>query len=141
LYGIIWNGSQFVSVGGGGTILTSRNMFSVSLNATAFHTGGTFNLSATTVPSTPATQADIYVVLQLPDGSLLAMQPDLTSFSATLGPVLSNVAVPAFNGQIFSYTFSGIEPVGTYRWLAALMIPGTLTPIGDIIQVPFTFAP
>lgn len=123
--------------GGAATVAT----VSVSLNATAFNTGSVLNLSATTVATTPATMADIYVALQLPNGSILAMQSDLVSFSATLSPLLSNTAVPGFNGQIFSYTFSGAEPAGSYKWLAALMLPGTLTPIGTIHQVSFTFTP
>jgi len=110
------------------------------LNASAFNTAATMILNATTVAGNPPTVADIYVALQLPDGTLLVMQPD-GSFGAALTPLLSNIAVPAFNGPIFTFTFSGAEPVGVYTWFAAFTQPGTLNVIGAMATAPFSFAP
>jgi len=115
---------------------------SLSLNSAAFNstTNKTMTLTATTVASVPPTNADIYVALQLPDGTLLVMQPD-GSFSTTLTPLLSNVPVPDFTGPIFNFTFTGAEPVGNYTWFAALTTPGTLSIIGTLATAPFSFGP
>jgi len=67
--------------------------------------------------SNPVTRADVYVALQLPDGTLLAMQPD------------------------GSFSFTGAEPVGNYTWFAALTTPGTLNIIGALATAPFSFTP
>jgi len=53
----------------------------------------------------------------------------------------SNIPVPDFNGPIFNYTFTGVEPVGNYTWFAALTTPGTLNIIGTLAAAPFSFAP
>jgi len=114
----------------------------LSLNGTAFNstTNNVMTLNATTVASNPVTNADVYVALQLPDGTLLVMQPD-GSFSTTITPLLSNIPVPDFTGSIFSYTFTGAEPVGNYTWFAALTTPGSLNVIGTLAVQPFSFGP
>jgi len=112
----------------------------LALNAAAFNTAAAMILNATTVAGNPPTVADVYVALQLPDGTLLVMQPG-GSFAATMTPLLANVSVPAFTGPIFNYTFTGAEPVGNYTWFAALTQPGTFNVIGTLAAVPFTFAP
>lgn len=112
----------------------------LDLNSTFFNTGNTLTLTETTAASNPVTLADKYIALQLPDGTLLVMQPD-GSFSPAITPLVSNLQVADSNAQVFSYTFTGAEPVGTYKWFSALMQPGTLTPIGTINQISFDFAP
>jgi len=109
------------------------NMFNSTLNKV-------MTVTATTTASNPPTNADIYIALQLPGGTLLVMQPG-GSFSAALTPLLSNISVPDFNGPIFSYTFTGAEPVGTYTWIAALTQPGTMNVIGTMAMVPVQFTP
>jgi len=112
----------------------------LGLNGSVFRTGNTMTLTATTVASVPATNADVYVALQLPDGTLLLMQPN-GSFSTLVTPLLSNIPVPDFTGPIFNYTFTGAEPFGNYTWFAALTTPGTLNIIGTMAVVPFSVAP
>jgi len=112
----------------------------LSLNGTAFRTGSAMTLTVATVASIPGTNADVYVALQLPDGTLLVMQPD-GSFSTAVTPLLSNFPVPDFTGPIFNYTFIGTEPVGTYIWYAMLAQPGTLNIIGSLAVAPFNFVP
>jgi len=112
----------------------------LGLNSLSFATGSTLTLTGTTVAGVPPTNADIYLALQLPDGTLFVMQPGGT-FGQTLVPVLSNIQVPDFTGSIFNYTFTGLEPSGTYTWFAALAQPGTFTVIGTLTQAGFTFAP
>jgi len=112
----------------------------LTLTGTAYNTGSTMTVTATTVQSAPVANADVYVALQLPDGTLLVMQPD-GSFNTALTPLVANIPVPDFNGTIFSYTFSGIEPPGNYTWFAALTTPGTLNIIGALAVAPFSFTP
>jgi len=112
----------------------------LALNGTAYNTSSTMTVTASTVQSAPVANADVYVALQLPDGTLLVMQPD-GSFSTTLTPLVPNIPVPDFTGTIFNYTFSGAEPVGTYTWFAALTTPGTLNIIGTLAVQPFSFTP
>lgn len=119
----------------------SASTITLGLNGVAgFNTANTMTLTATTSVSNPPTFADVYVALQLPNGSLLVMQAG-GSFSTALTPMLSNVSVPAFSGPIFNYTFTGTEPPGNYVWFAALTTPGTLNVIGTLATAPFTFAP
>jgi len=113
---------------------------SLALNPGPFNTNSMMTLTATTVAGNPATNADVYVALQLPDGTLLVMQPD-GSFSTALTPLLANIPIPAFTGPIFNFTFSGAEPVGNYTWFAALTTPGTLQVIGTLAVAPFSFVP
>jgi len=103
-------------------------------------TNKTMTLAATTVASNPPVNADIYVALQLPDGTLLVMQPG-GGFGTTLTPLLSNVPIPDFNGPIFNFTFTGTEPAGNYTWFAALTTPNTLNVIGTLATATFSFAP
>jgi len=112
------------------------------LNGSAFNstTNSTLTLTASTVQSAPVANADVYVALQLPDGTLLAMQPG-GGFSTALTPLVANIPIPDFNGIIFNYAFTGVEPVGNYTWFAALTTPGTLNIIGTLATSPFSFAP
>jgi hypothetical protein len=52
-------------------------------------------------------------------------------------PIARNFTPFAIQAQVAQYTFTGGEPGGVYRWFAALMQPGTLTPVGPIGQYPF----
>jgi len=124
------------------TLALVAPQISLSLNAGPFNstTNNTLTLTATTVASIPATLADVYVALQLPDGTLLVMQPD-GSFSTAMTPLVANIPIPDFTGPIFNFTFTGAEPPGNYKWFAALTTPGTLNVIGTLATVPFSFAP
>jgi len=125
--------------------LYSASAITLALNGAApfaFNstTNKTLALTATTTLSNPATVADVYVALQLPDGTLLYMQPG-GGFGTALTPLLSNISIPNFSGTIFNFTFSGTEPVGTYTWFTALTTPGSLNVIGTLATASFNFAP
>jgi hypothetical protein len=83
---------------------------------------------------------DGYVALQLPDGTLRFLQAD-GSLAPETRPLISNWHVMPFSGTIFSYTFGGHEPSGSYRWLAAFTEPGTTNIVGLTAQAAFTFSP
>ncbi len=114
----------------------------LGLNGATFNSAAnkTMTLSAATVAGSPPVNADIYLALQLPNGALLVMQPD-GSFTTVITPVLPNIPVPNFNGSIFSYMFTGLEPAGTYSWFAVLAQPGTFNVIGTMAVASFTFVP
>jgi len=115
----------------------------LGLNGSSFNStvNNTMTLTAATVASIPpGINADVYIALQLPNGTLLVMQPG-GGFGTTLTPLLSNVPVPDFNGAIFNFTFTGTEPPGNYTWFAALTTPGTLQVIGTLATASFSFAP
>jgi len=112
----------------------------VALNQASYITGDTMTVLARTTTGTLPANADVYVALQLPDGTLLVMQPD-GSFSTAITPLVANIPVPNFNGAIFNFTFSGAEPPGNYTWFAALTTPGTLNVIGTLAVAPFSFGP
>ena len=86
------------------------------------------------------TVADVYVALQLPDTSLLCLRGD-GQLAPTCQPLVSNWTVVPFTGPLFTYTFTGSEPAGTYRWLAALTAPGTLTPLTGITETAVSVWP
>jgi hypothetical protein len=96
-------------------------------------------LVTTMVESTPMV-VDLYVALQPPDQSLWFLHSD-GSITASIQPYLEQWPVAPARAEVFRYTFTGAEPPGNYRWLAAFVDPGTGMIIGDIAQAPFTFIP
>ena len=116
----------------------------LSLDQTTFHTGNQLILNAQVIPGPPLVTADVYIALQPPgcaaDACLLFWQGDL-HFTTTPQPTLRNWTISPFNGPIFSYTFGGTEPVGTYVWLGVYTVPGTGNLLGEVTQAPFTFSP
>jgi hypothetical protein len=56
-------------------------------------------------------------------------------------PFLAGWDIRPFTGELVRTTFSGMEPVGRYRWLAVFTEPGTQTLIDTIAQAPFLFSP
>jgi len=119
---------------------SSNPTLALSVNHPSFHPGEQLTLNVTVTPGAASVSADVYVAVQLPDGTLLFLQGD-GSLTATLQPIVRNWSVGAFTGQLFSYTLGGGEPVGNYAWLAAFTWPGTLNFIGPIISAPFSFGP
>ncbi|MFQ5355784.1 MAG: FG-GAP repeat domain-containing protein, partial [Mariprofundaceae bacterium] len=119
---------------------------SLTTNGTSFNstTNNVLNLSASTIPDNPPTVADLYVVLQLPNGTYLSWQNGGV-FAAGIVPALPGWTPTTFNGQIFTYTFTGAEPAGTYTWLAAYVTPGMAPTaaniIGTLFSHSFTFTP
>jgi hypothetical protein len=112
----------------------------LTLNQSAFHRSQQLTLGATVAPGATPVVADVYVALQLPDGSLLFLQGDGT-LTWSLQPIVRSWTIAPFTGQIFTYIFEGGEPLGSYTWLAAFTQPGTLNFIGPIVSAPFSFSP
>jgi len=113
---------------------------SLALNAASFVTGDTLILSATAIPGASPVVADVYLAIQLPDGTVFFMQSD-GGFSSTIAPALTNWTVAPFTGPVFSYTFNGSEPPGGYEWFLILTQTGSANIIGQIYTASFTFTP
>lgn len=115
--------------------------FSFNLNATSFRTGNTMILTATVSPGPTPSAVDVYVAIELPfPGPILFMQGD-GSLTAQVRPFVTNWTVAPFSGEVFRYTFGGSEQRGSYSWLAAFTVPGTLNLISPVVSAPFSFSP
>ncbi len=112
----------------------------LSVNQPSFQPGEELTLSATVTPGPILMNADVYVAVEVPGGSLLFLQGDGSLVSA-VQPLVGNWPIGSFTGQIFAHTFDGGEPIGDYAWLAAFTQPGTLNFIGSISSAPFSFGP
>ena len=114
---------------------------SLWVSQSGFRTGEQLTLYGQVTPGASPTSADVYVAIQLPDGTVFFWLGDGNATSA-VQPLASNVSIssPLF-GQLFTFTFGGGEPVGTYTWYGAFTQPGTLNLIGAIASAPFTFTP
>jgi YVTN family beta-propeller protein len=112
---------------------------SFNINKSSYGQGDTLALRAAVYPGDGSRFVDAYVAVELPDGTLLHLQAD-GSFTQEIRPIVSNWPVASFSGDIFSYTFSGNEPLGEYRWQAFLTEPGALNVIGVNAQAPFAFS-
>ena len=114
----------------------------LTLNQATFQKGEQLILNAAVTPG--PSPVDVYIALQLPGCTAPACfffwQGGL-NFTMTPQPLLRNWLISPFNGPIFSYTFGGTELVGSYVWLGAFTVPGTLNLLGEITQAPCTFGP
>lgn len=109
------------------------------LNEMAFRRAEQLILGARVTPGPTPVTADVYIALQVPSGDFFFWLGGM-NFTLDVRPIVRNWTVAPFSGEIFRYTFSGGEPVGQYRWLAAFTEAGTLNIIGDIAQAPFIFS-
>lgn len=109
---------------------------SVGLNGTVFSPGLTMAvtgiLSAGNVPGL----VDAYIVLQLPSGGFLSLQLG-GGLAPGIIPLVRGVAPFAVQSLLVQYTFTGVEPRGTYTWYAVLATPGTLNFVSPPQQVAF----
>jgi len=113
----------------------------LTLNASAFNTGGTLVLGAQLVPWAGASVADAYVNVRAPGGAAFSLQLG-GGIAAASTPMATNWTVAPFNGQIFSYTFGGLEPPGSYILKPFFTAPGTFTQTGPrFCPKSFTFLP
>jgi DNA-binding beta-propeller fold protein YncE len=112
----------------------------LSVNATGFRGGTTMTLTAAITPGSTPQVVDLYVAVQSPDQTLRFLQVD-AGLTPDPRPLVANWTVVPFAGELLRYTFSGGEPSGLYRWLAAFTAPGTVNILGTMAQAPFTFSP
>lgn len=123
-----------------------RPALSLSISPVTVRTGATVTLSARVIPGTTPASGDVYIALQAPGCTANFCKTlfwlGALNFVKTVQPLLDSWPISPFAGPIFSYTFNGSEPTGTYRWLGAFVEPGTpLNLISDITQPSFEFRP
>jgi hypothetical protein len=121
----------------------STGTATLALNQQTFSLGNQLGLRAIVDPGSNPANADLYVALEAPGCTSLACAhfwQGGTAFTAAPQPILRNWPIQSFDGTIFTYTFGGAEPAGTYTFLAAFTVPGTGTVIGNITQISFTFS-
>jgi hypothetical protein len=109
----------------------------VELNQSSFAAGETIRVSGRLLAG-GAEPVDVYIVLRMPDGSLLSAQLGGSVVPGVV-PIARGLVPFAFVGELLTYTFGGSEARGAYTWLAATVRPGTLDAIGGIAETPFTF--
>jgi uncharacterized repeat protein (TIGR01451 family) len=113
---------------------------SVALNQPAFGPGQTLVLTATLRPGIAPALVDAYVVVELPDGSLLSLQlggglvPGIVPLARGFQPFPGT-------GELLHYRFTGGEPAGAYRVRTALTLAGTGMIFGSIEDTRFTVEP
>jgi photosystem II stability/assembly factor-like uncharacterized protein len=119
---------------------TELPLLSLTPNRAFLQSGDRHTLMVEVSPGTNPTVSDIYIAIQFPDGSLRFLRED-GSLGDTATPRATGGSGEAGTYQVFSHTFTGTEPAGTYKWLAAFAAPGTLNWVGPIVQAPFSFMP
>ena len=112
------------------------------LNQTSFRSRDALRLSSEIQNIGAGFNADFFMGVLLPDGMtvcfFVAVSPvtcagrTASGDPATFPPLVFNAFIPqgadgTFDGLPVSYTFSGVEPAGTYTVFTALTQPGTLT--------------
>ena len=122
---------EFLGSGGDPTLV-------LSLNGSSFRSGQMLILTAKVTPGATPRVVDAYVAVELPNGQRLFLRGDGTfGWPDWPEPIVRNWTVAQFDEEIFRYTFSGSEPSGNYKWLAAFVEADHI--IGGIVEAPFSF--
>jgi hypothetical protein len=97
-------------------------------------------VTATVSPGDAPTAVDVYIVTQIPDGSLHSLNVD-GRVVAGIAPIVRSFVPAPVSAEVFRYEFAGNEPAGDYTWIGALTRPDSLELIGDLYGETFTFSP
>ncbi len=97
-------------------------------------------VTATLTPGVLPIAVDAYIVVVLPDGTIISIGEGGAPVLG-IAPIVSGVPLGPNTLEIVRYTFVGDEPIGSYRWYGAVAEAGTLTLIGDISAQTFEFPP
>ena len=113
----------------------------IGTNQPAYRGGDRMVVGVRTHPGQGSPLWDLYVVLVLPDQTLLFYRfaPNLT-FSPTLQPARPLQAVSEEGFVILDGILPGDLPVGIYFWAAALITPD-LKHVSRIVFAPFSYQP
>lgn len=117
---------------------------SLGMNQASFAAGQTIQVTGSAVPGATSNVGDLYFSIGLPDGTQLYYGNG--AFWSYPVPLLVNLAMPSVTDvPLFSYTFGGTEPTGTYMVILGLYPPGqapvsTSVPISASLR-SFRFSP
>ncbi len=122
------------------TIVPAVLDFTSGVNAASYRAGDPLVVTANFAPGAAPVTADAYVVLVDPGGNYYSLTP---------AGVVAGVA-PLYAGRVVDQTAAvevlraplpGGVPLGTYRWLTALAVPGTAQLLTPIRTTTFTVTP
>ena len=115
----------------------------LDLNATTFHPGDTMTLTVTLTPAGITGNVDAYIMVRLPDASLLSLQfgPGGVVVVPGVYPIATNFAPFAVSGPVLSAQIPPGLPSATFTWIGELRQTGTANVIPTRDEVPFTLAP
>lgn len=126
-----------VAVTSAGAQTSTAPVVRVLLNQTTFQPGSTLQLGADVANPGGGPSADFYLGIQLPDGVntvtvRLGAAPAAATLAnlASLAPTASGIdlagAFAVREPALLTYTFSGVEPLGTYTAYLAAVVAGGL---------------
>jgi hypothetical protein len=139
-----------------GTIVQAAPLLTLSLNQTTFRPGDTLHVGLHEESPGLGFTADFYFGILLPDGVTLFFFTSLSPLNGvvtrvdanpqTFQPLIPNVLIPqgvnVTLNDVFVFTFSGSEPLGTYVLFALLTPPSAFTDgrvdAGDILVIDTT---
>ena len=95
-------------------------------------------LTATLTPDGISGLVDVYVMVRLPDLSLLSLQPG-GGIAPGAVPFTTGLAPFPLSGRLFEFPIPPGLPAQTFTWIGQLTHAGTGVVIGVPDEVPFTF--
>lgn len=119
----------------------------VELNQPSFRTGQTMIVTVSLSPGYIAGTADAYVVVQAPNGAYFSprlgggLTPGVVPVVPSLAWPPAGASTDPIRVELLRYTFTGVEPAGTYTWYSAGTTPGTLSIAGPLATQAFVFLP
>jgi ELWxxDGT repeat protein len=113
----------------------------VTLDQATYGPGDTMILTVTLAPGLVAPgPVDAFVLLPLPDGTVLSLRPDGTLAPGIL-PIATGFVPVAFAGEAARFVIPSVTAPVALSWKAALVDAGTATLIGGIDDGPFVVTP
>ena len=124
---------------GSGGRVAQVDPLGVALNQATFRTGEAMIATVHAEAGLVTRPVDAYVVMQLPFGGFVSLQPN-GQLRPGLAPIARGVVVPT---ATVSYTFpiGPAVPPGLYAWVTALTQPGTFTLEWPLLYRAFQIAP
>jgi hypothetical protein len=110
-----------------------------TVNDVEFSPGDSLAVTVSLAPGATAAPADAYVVLELPNGQLMSWTG--SGLVPGLVPIARGIVPVPFEGSIAQIVVPRGTPPGRYTWLSALTAAGTLNLITPIAESVFTIAP
>jgi ELWxxDGT repeat protein len=113
----------------------------LAVNQESFVGGETLVVTATLVPGVgPPGPVDAYIVLALPDATVLSLRPD-GSLVPGIQPVATAFFPAFFSGEVIRLVVPPGVPPAVLSWKAALLHAGTGVVVGPIAEEPFSIGP
>ena len=113
---------------------------SVATNAASYRAGDVLVVTTTLTPGEVPTNADAYVVLATPAGDYWSLTPGGVAPGVRPYFVNRTVAVASILEVLRAVLPAGV-PAGTYQWLTALAVPGTVQPLTPVQSQSFVVTP